>query len=207
MGTGAAARRRPAQRVVKPSEVRRRELLDAAAELVARDGVAGVSVSDIARAAGTATGNVYRYFPSKEELLAALKAQVVETMLERLAAHFVPDGDWWRSADGLLEAMVDFWLEDRQLHRVVLGELPDATREAFDTSEQRAVDLVAAGLAAGVEQGAIAIEDPELAASLIVHAIFGTIYHAIADDDPPSRDRVLAAVREMVHKMLAVVPD
>ena len=182
-------------------------MLTAAGRLVAREGVAAVSVGDIAAAAGTATGNVYRYFPSKERLLAALKAEVVDAMLDRLVAHLVPDHDWWTSADALLEAMVDFWLEDRELHRVILGELPDVTREAFDTSERRAVDLVAAGLRAGVDQGQISVDDPELAASLIVHAVFGTIYHVIADADPPDRDRVVAAVREMVHKMLAVVRE
>ena len=198
VSTTSTARRR---RVVKPSEVRRRELLAAARRLVARDG-STVAVGDIAAAARTATGNVYRYFGSKDELLAALKADVVEEMLERLVAHMRPDSDWWTGADALIEEMVDFWLGDRS-RRALLVELGDFTRQAFDTSGRRPVDLVAAALRGGVERGAIAVDDPNLAASLIVHGVFGTLEHAAITLGSVDRPTLIAGVQSLVRKMLA----
>ena len=201
---GASAGRR-ATRVVKPRDVRREELLDAAALLVSRHGSA-VGVSSIAAAAGTATGNVYRYFESREALLVAVKSRVVDALLERLAARVRGDGDWWEEADALLEATVDFWLYDEPLHRVVLAELGDVTREAFDISERRVVDVIAEGLRLGIRRGAVAVGDPDVAASLIVHAVFGTLQHAAAEPDRYERSQLVDAVLEMAHKMLAPAP-
>lgn len=50
-------------------EQRRHELLAAAAALLAAGGVDAVSLSAIARAAGVAKSNVYRYFESREQIL------------------------------------------------------------------------------------------------------------------------------------------
>ncbi len=50
--------------------LRRAALLRAAAELVDADGPEGVSLAAIAARAGGAKSNVYRYFESREEILA-----------------------------------------------------------------------------------------------------------------------------------------
>jgi AcrR family transcriptional regulator len=49
-------------------EARYRQLLQAALEVFARDGIDAASVADIAEAAGVAKGSVYLYFDSKEAL-------------------------------------------------------------------------------------------------------------------------------------------
>ncbi len=51
---------------------RRGQLLDAALQLMARQGFAATSMEDIAREAGVAKGTVYLYFPTKDALLTAL---------------------------------------------------------------------------------------------------------------------------------------
>ena len=59
------------QRAREPGqkEQRRQELVDAAARLLVEGGLEAVSLSAIARAAGQAKSNVYRYFESREEIL------------------------------------------------------------------------------------------------------------------------------------------
>lgn len=59
--------RQPAQKAQ-----RRQQLLDAAAHLLDEGGLEAVSLSAIARAAGLAKSNVYRYFESREEILLEL---------------------------------------------------------------------------------------------------------------------------------------
>ena len=51
-------------------EVRER-IVEAALAVLAERGFAGASIAEIARRAGVATGNVYRYFPGKEALFEA----------------------------------------------------------------------------------------------------------------------------------------
>ena len=46
----------------------RRRILNAARELVAEGGFSAAQMTEVARKAAVATGTLYRYFPSKEEL-------------------------------------------------------------------------------------------------------------------------------------------
>jgi AcrR family transcriptional regulator len=63
----------------------RERLLDAAAELVYRDGV-GIGVEALCKAAGVSKRSMYQLFESKDELLAAS----VERRAERTAAEVMP---------------------------------------------------------------------------------------------------------------------
>lgn len=65
-------------RVTKDHDVRRDELLDAAAVLFAERGYEGTTVSAIIERVGVAKGTFYHYFPSKEHLLDALVGRVSE---------------------------------------------------------------------------------------------------------------------------------
>jgi TetR/AcrR family transcriptional regulator, mexCD-oprJ operon repressor len=57
-------------------EATRREILAAAAAVLATR--QGASMADVAAAAGVARGTLYRYFPTREELLTALEAAANE---------------------------------------------------------------------------------------------------------------------------------
>jgi AcrR family transcriptional regulator len=62
------------QRARKPDEKahRRQAILDAAAALFETEGLNGVSLNDVARRAGIAKSNLYRYFESREAIFLAL---------------------------------------------------------------------------------------------------------------------------------------
>src|SRR5947209_7814185 len=66
------------RREVKPAEERRRDILDAAMRLFARRGFSETTVQDIAAEAGMATGTVYLYFTSKEDVLQGLHHRFME---------------------------------------------------------------------------------------------------------------------------------
>ncbi len=58
-------------------------ILEAAARLLAEDGDA--SMADLAGAAGVGRATLYRYYPSREALLAALTAEALGELADRLA--------------------------------------------------------------------------------------------------------------------------
>ena len=60
------------KRVRKSPGERRREILDAAVRLISERGYNGTSVQDVADAVGVTKQGVLRYFPSKDNLLAAV---------------------------------------------------------------------------------------------------------------------------------------
>lgn len=72
---------------------RREEILDAAEQLMLEVGPAAASIQDIAKRAGSSVGSIYHFFPTKEAILAALKArheaegeEVVARIRENVAA-------------------------------------------------------------------------------------------------------------------------
>ena len=62
--------------------LRRQQILDAAAELVAAKGFHAVGVAEIGAAAGVTGPAIYRHFANKQELLVALLEQVVDQLLD-----------------------------------------------------------------------------------------------------------------------------
>jgi AcrR family transcriptional regulator len=63
---------------------RRQQILDAARIRFLRNGFHATSMHDVIREAGLSVGAVYRYFPSKNDLVTALAEQVIDEMLDVL---------------------------------------------------------------------------------------------------------------------------
>jgi len=67
------------------AEARRQQILDAACACVRRAGFHGASMQEIAQAAGLSVGQIYRYFASKEAIIAAIVGQDLAEMREKFA--------------------------------------------------------------------------------------------------------------------------
>src|SRR5688572_16804668 len=103
----------PRARVRRPQE-RRRELLDSAAALFAERGVTPVSIADITSGAGAAVGTFYRFFETKESVLAALRADALDELRTRAAAVATEHlgADWWTGSDAMTASLIGFFYED-----------------------------------------------------------------------------------------------
>lgn len=83
---------RRTENVVRRLAARHDAIIAAANSLAAEAGINAVQIGPVSQRAGVATGTVYRYFPSKTELVAALVALVSERELTaiRRAADAAP---------------------------------------------------------------------------------------------------------------------
>src|SRR5205807_10055009 len=83
---------RRTHQVVKRLAARRSAILAAARDAAAEAGMAAVQIAPVALRANVASGTVYRYFPSKADLISELIADVSRDVLSaiRLAAYSVP---------------------------------------------------------------------------------------------------------------------
>jgi AcrR family transcriptional regulator len=191
-------------RTTKPAEQVRSDLLAAAARLFAGRGFSQVSIADVAGAAGVATGTFYRYFPSKDEVVVRLRCDVLDEVLEIMAAGAPTDAStpeaWWAAAEATIRSTIGFWFEDLDRSRVVLrGGFTD---EGVGIEAAIAAGL-AEGLVAGQALGAVRADaDAPLVASFLMHGTFGLVYHAIVgglSDDP---SRLVASVTALARNVL-----
>jgi AcrR family transcriptional regulator len=98
------------------AEEKRARLLRAAGEVFARDGL-DAPMPAIALAAGAGIGSVYRQFPSKRDLLAALVVERLKDIAGQADAALASVTDPWPALTGLLWA-----LAERQAADHVVGE-------------------------------------------------------------------------------------
>jgi AcrR family transcriptional regulator len=82
--------------------VRRRRVIEAATELAIEGGYDSVQMRDVADRAGVALGTLYRYFPSKDQLLCAALVESA-TALHRRLLQKPPEGA--TAADRLVDVL------------------------------------------------------------------------------------------------------
>ena len=81
-----------AEALTQSQAARRQRVLLAALELGAQGGYDAVQMRDVAGLAEVALGTIYRYFPSKDALLAAAMVEWMEDLERRVTAR-APEGD------------------------------------------------------------------------------------------------------------------
>ncbi|PHP51723.1 TetR/AcrR family transcriptional regulator [Actinomyces ruminis] len=91
----------------------RAKLLASAERLFSAEGLA-VTLKDVARDAGVGVGTVYRHFPTKDALVAALFAEQLQQEVERARAT-AQAGDAWRALVDYLEQTMRLQASNRGL--------------------------------------------------------------------------------------------
>ena len=151
---------------------RREQILETAAELFAAKGFHGVSVGEIGRACGISGPALYKHFPSKDAVLAAMFVDISQRLLDEGRARVAGAGDAHEAVDALIGWHIDFALRHRAL--IVVQDrdwqsLPAEARERVRSLQREYVDLWADQLCR---------RDPDLAvarARAMAHAAFGLI--------------------------------
>jgi TetR/AcrR family transcriptional regulator len=120
----AARRQESRARKYVRHDYRRRQILDAAAELFAHRGFAGTTTRQIAAAVGTTETVLFRHFPTKESLYAAiLEDRVPAASVDRWITHLKSLAD--RHEDEALfhavaEAILESFRRDTIYHRLMM---------------------------------------------------------------------------------------
>jgi AcrR family transcriptional regulator len=127
------------------AEAKRERLLLAAIDVFARDGL-DAPMSTIADAAGSGVASVYRCFPSKHELLAALVTRRLDQIAAAAREALARPGDRWSTLTETLTTLVarhsadDFMGEAR----MVVADHPDVIAATTATTDALEALLAAA---------------------------------------------------------------
>jgi TetR/AcrR family transcriptional repressor of nem operon len=193
----------PAARLPRrqPADVRREQILDAAARVLVERGLAATTMAEVAEAASVAKGTVYLYYESKAELLAGLRARYFNDFAARLGepAAGRPGPGIAARIERLVAASYDFALANHELHHVLFHEAGFAEQDTFARIRTLLAELIEAGQA----DGELAVADPPLATELLLHGLHGVL--AAATHRPGfERRRVVAGVTELACRALGV---
>lgn len=150
----------------------RRKLLDCTAELLHGTPWRAITVTDIARRAGTSPATFYQYFENVEQALLVLAEDLAADAGE-LAA--LVDGDWseqgsWETAGQVVAGFLDYWERNRALFRVVelaTGE-GDLRFRGLRTRALNAVTVALARVISVAPRPSPAGADPMAVASTLV---------------------------------------
>lgn len=183
---------------------RHEAIIRAARAFASEGGLAAVQIAGVAERAGVAAGTVYRYFPSKEHLVAAVIRDAADRQVAaiRAAAAAAPG-----TLSGLAAAVVAFAAGILRTRRLAFAVLLEAGTEADGlTAARRRITgefevLIRAAAAAG--------HVPEQPYAATAAALCGAMVEGLAVLAFPGPDDGRAAVRDMALLALRAVgvPD
>ncbi len=188
-----------------PAPVTRDRILEVAEALLRRHGPAKANVVDVARALGMSHANVYRHFPSK----AALRAAVASRWLEAIAAPLEAIAAAPRPAP---ERLRDWILALAAAKRRKVSQDPEMFAAYHALAEEQAEAVaahlahlraqVARILADGVAEGAFRLTDPQAAAAAVLDATL-RFHHPEHVRAEPDAEAAEAAARRVIALVLA----
>jgi AcrR family transcriptional regulator len=181
---------RRTERVLHRLAARHAAIIAAAGELAAEAGLDAVQIVPVAARAGIAAGTVYRYFPSKTELVAELVSGVVEREVAaiRQAAAAAPG-----PLSGLAAAIVTFAARASR-HRGLVAAVLTAPLEADDAPpglpyRRALVAELEPRIRAACASGHLPDQDSAGAAAAVVGALVEGLLGPLAPA-APARDEV-----------------
>jgi len=190
-------RKRPQQ---SRSHETRQRILDAAARIFAEHGYSAGTTNRIAAAAGMSIGSLYQYFPNKDAIIVELtRAHIADgtAQLHAVLAAGLPTGLTERLRV-VVDATVAAHTGGHRLHQVLFEQAPRPAEvvDELRAAEDALVEVVAALLA---DDPAVAVDDPHLAARIVVTTV-ESLVHRFVTRDPADGD--LAALTGELVRML-----
>lgn len=178
----AAAKARPLGvrgyrvRDVARAAERRREILTGAARAFAYAGYDATNMDQIAHECGLAKGHIYHYFRSKEEIFTEIRIELVNRLIERLAAIAPltakdPELALRKATSAVIARVFE---EEGRYERAVPDpvSLSPKNQKRIRTLGRRYEQMFANIVRSGIDQGAFVPGDPKLMTFVVLRAAF-----------------------------------
>jgi len=153
--------------IVAPSrkDLKRQAIVSVARDAFLRDGYGGTAMSSIAAAVGGSKTTLWSYFPSKQDLFAAVVDDMVERYGEALRVPPPPEGDPRETMRALGQSLMTTLARPQiiALHRMITGEagrFPELGGVLYERGPARGHARVSAWLAHLMERGVLRPADP-----------------------------------------------
>jgi AcrR family transcriptional regulator len=186
------------------AEATRAALLEAARELFAQHGYAGVATEEIVRSAGVTRGALYHHFAGKLQLFEAVYELVEQSLVERIASSAMSGaGDPLAALRAGAQAFLDA-CEDPAVQRIALLDAPSVLgwERWREIGLRYGFGLVRGTVQAAMDAGLIERQPVDPLAHLLLGAIDeGAMLIARAHDGGATRAQVGDAVERLLERL------
>lgn len=155
---------------------RREHILDVASEVFVSEGYGAASMANIAARLGGSKATLYKYFPSKEVLFAAMLARKCEGVLASLRAVGIESSDFETYLAEFANRYLEALLEPEAIEVFLMIQadgvrFPEMSRQFFTTGPETVYRELSAAIAGFAERGVVICADPRLAAEQFLGAV------------------------------------
>lgn len=192
-----------------PGAAKRAQVLDGARRVFLAKGFAAASMGEIARAAGVSKGTLYVYFESKTDLFHSLIEEMKRRTAEKLTAFDPANHDVEPVLTDFARRFIAELTDPAHvsLVRAVIGAseaFPEVGRSFFQHSGVYGARRLAAYLAAQMEDGVLAPDDPDdLAWRLIGMCNTPSLMSVVMGMPRPEPEEIERRARSVVRFFLA----
>ncbi len=154
-------------------DLKRQAIVTVARNAFLRDGYGGTAMSSIAAEVGGSKTTLWSYFPSKQDLFAAVIDDMVDRYGEALRVPLPPEGDPAETMRSLGQSLMKTLMRPQiiALHRMITGEagrFPELGSVLFERGPARGHARVSSWLAHLMQRGLLRTADPLIAARQFV---------------------------------------
>jgi TetR/AcrR family transcriptional regulator, repressor for uid operon len=184
---------------------RRTEILKAAERCFARAGFHQASMHDICAEAGMSPGNLYRYFPSKEALIAGIS----ERNRTEAAGNFARVNEAADFFDALAQLAREYMVERSDDEVGLCAEIMAETRRSpeiahiYNEIEKDIKNRIEAMLRTAIDRGEVRADVDVNAAAYVLMALADGVSWRRAVQKDFDVERILPLILQMVHGLLA----
>lgn len=176
-------------------EFRIQSLQEAAMRVIARKGIAGATMQDIAEEAGVAKGTIYLYFRDRDELVEKTFESAITELHRRIDLALDTEAPLEQRLRDSLRQALDFFRDNGQFFRLYIAHrFPEGTPQQ-QAKQQRHCDQyksrmlkLAAVFEEAMNRGEIRRVDPYRLALFFAEGTNAIIVERVMDQDPPSAD-------------------
>jgi AcrR family transcriptional regulator len=175
---------------------RRREILEAAAHVIAQKGYHGAAMSEIAAKAEFSTGSLYNFFKNKEELYFSLIHDKIEALEAEVEDVYGSPGDTMEVLESYVKRVMSFFQRERDFFRIFAeqqssfessakGQFQDIVNEKMERYLSLMVDL----MGRGTEEGALKPYPPSELAMSFLGLIHGYLFVLLNSKEPVNMEQ------------------
>src|SRR5262245_55990977 len=171
-------------------EFRTASILAATIKVIARKGLSGTTMQEIADEAGIAKGTIYLYFPSRDGLVEKAADFFFNELLERSRHELLGERPIAQRLRGLVRTQLEFFDENQQFLRVYISikfgeDCAEAKRSRRQRPQyQRYLELVSEFFEAASRRGEIKPVDPRRLAAFFAEGMSAILIRRLEGPAP-----------------------